>query len=272
MIQGTPLNGFSERHRRAVYWWSPLRQRLRPPRENVGDYLSPLVVQRMLDRYGRRILDKRPEVGRLLAIGSVMHHARDGDVIWGAGVNGKVPAERHCFQYLDVRAVRGPLTRAFLLRRGIHCPEVYGDPALLLPALFPELQRAAVPRQADFVVVPHLNDPPGVWTAQVGREHLLRPTVYWKRFIRRILGARLVLSASLHGVIIAEAFGIPARALRLTEGEPAFKYRDYYLATGRPGYRFAGSVKEGLRLGGEVPPEFDPRPLLRQFPADLWLG
>lgn len=271
MIQGVPVNGFGERHRRQVYWWSPLRRRLQARRENVGDYLSPLVVQRILDRYGRRILDKRPAAGRLLAIGSVLHHARDGDVVWGAGVNGKVPEENHRFRHLDVRAVRGPLTRAFLIDRGIDCPEVYGDPAFLLPALFPELRRPAA-AHTDYLVIPHLNDRPAAWTAQVDRGRLLWPTVHWKRFIRRILGSRLVLSASLHGVIVAEAFGIPARVVRLTESESPFKYTDYYLGTGRADYRVARSVTEGLQLGGEASPQFDPRPLLQQFPVDLWLS
>jgi pyruvyltransferase len=37
-----------------------------------------------------------------------------------------------------------------------------------------------------------------------------------------------VLSSSLHGIVLAEAFRIPARMLRLTENEPLYKYQDYY--------------------------------------------
>jgi len=266
------MRRFNEAHRRQVFWWSPPRRRLRPRRENVGDYLSPLTVQRMLDRFGWRIADKRPDRGRLLAIGSVLHFARDGDVVWGAGVNGKVPEHRHRFEQLDVRAVRGPLTRDFLLRRGVDCPAVYGDPALLMPALFPEFRVADPDTMAEYVVIPHLNDSPARWVAEVDAGHILWPTAHWKRFVRRILASRLVISASLHGLVIAEAYGIPARALRLAEGEPQFKYADYYLGTDRPEFRFARSVGEALRLGGEAPPRIDLRLLMNRFPVDLWLS
>ena len=37
-----------------------------------------------------------------------------------------------------------------------------------------------------------------------------------------------MLSSSLHGIVLAEAFRIPARMLRLTENEPLYKYQDYY--------------------------------------------
>lgn len=272
MTQGMPMHRFGEKHRSKVFWWSPQRRRLRRRRENVGDYLSPLVVQRMLDRFGRRVTDKRQGTGRLLAIGSVMHFARDGDVIWGTGVNGKIPADRHRFERLDVRAVRGPMTRDFLLRLGIDCPEVYGDPALLIPGLFPEFQVPAPEARQDYVVVPHLHDSPSAWVGETDRRRILWPTVPWQRFLRRLISSRLVLSASLHGLIIAEAFGIPARAVRRTEGEPRFKYADYYLGTGRPAFRFARSVDEALRLGGEPAPRFNPRPLIQQFPVDLWLS
>lgn len=49
------------------------------------------------------------------------------DTIWGTGINGKVSEDLHKFEKLDVRAVRGPLTRNYLISKGINCPEVYGD-------------------------------------------------------------------------------------------------------------------------------------------------
>lgn len=256
----------AEADREHLFWWSPPGRRLPfATRENAGDYLSRVLVSRLLATHGLRLRDRRPAAGRLLAIGSILHFARDGDVIWGCGLNGKIPPERHAFRRLDVRAVRGPLTREFLRHRGIACPAVYGDPALLLPRFLPGLRPR--PRR-DCLVVRHLHDrgPSGV-----PRRRELRPTVPWRRFLRRILASRLVLSASLHGLVVAEAFGIPARLLRLGDGEPLLKYRDYYAGTGRHDFRYACSVEEGLALGGEPPPRVDTEALLAAFPLDLWM-
>lgn len=54
--------------------------------------------------------------------------------MWGAGVIDdakELPAHPK-----KVLAVRGPLSRKYLLDRGIECPAVYGDPALLVPKVY----------------------------------------------------------------------------------------------------------------------------------------
>lgn len=110
---------------------------MRRPVNNFGDLLGPLIVSRLMAQLGLDPEAVRP--ARLLTVGSVLHWAQDGDVIWGSGVNGNIPGGQHIARILDIRAVRGPRTRAFLAGRGFTVPEVYGDPALLLPTVLPEL-------------------------------------------------------------------------------------------------------------------------------------
>ena len=231
---------------------------------NVGDNLSPVVVQRILEKRGLRLEDMKNDC-RLLAVGSILHLAGDGDTVWGSGVNGKIEEDEYHFRSLDVRAVRGPLTRRFLLDKGIACPAVYGDPALLIPFLFPELKARRADKQ-EYLVIPHLHE---INAFQPGPE-ILYPTCHWRDFISKILTAELVISSSLHGIIVAEAFGIPTRLLRLESAEPIFKYEDYYLGTGRKKFSYASSVADAKKMGGEELPRFDPDRLLNAFPFDLW--
>src|SRR5262249_55984021 len=158
----------------------------------------------------------------LLAIGSILHFAQDDAVIWGAGVNGKIADERHRFTRLDVRAVRGPETRAFLAARGVTAPEVYGDPALLLPRVAPgrfEATRARGP-----VFVPNLHDVPLMLSQELCGLPFVTPTQCWSTCVTAILSHNLVLASSLHGLVVAEAYGIPARYVRLSETENLLKY------------------------------------------------
>ncbi len=86
----------------------------------------------------------------------------------------------------------------------------------------------------------------------------------------KILNSKFVISSSLHGIIIAEAYGIPARLLRITENEPLLKYQDYYIGTNRPNFKFALSVEEALKMGGEPPFECDLEKLYEAFPREFW--
>jgi pyruvyltransferase len=213
--------------------------------------------------------DETDRQRQLLAIGSILHFARDGAVVWGAGVNGKISPTAHKFHHLDVRAVRGPLTREFLIRRGISVPAIYGDPALLLPHL--TSHRFAATRLLGPAFVPNLHDLPALKDIDLAGVPVIAPTQSWNRCVNAILGHSLMLSSSLHGIIIAEAYGIPARYVRLTQHEHLYKYEDYYAGTGRPAFAYARSLAEGVEMGGERPPIFDPQPLLDAFPFDLWI-
>jgi pyruvyltransferase len=250
-----------------VVHWNPRRRvsrflpaRITRPVDNFGDLIGPWVVAELLRRRG---LDPDGAVrpARIVAVGSILHLAADGDVVWGAGINGKSPDLAAGVTRLDVRAVRGPRTRELLLSLGHDVPEVFGDPGALVGGLWgpPEPVR---PRA--LTVIPNLNDA-GRFSRRPGAVH---PQMPLARIVPIIAGSRFVVGSSLHAIVVAESFGIPARLIR-SGAEPAFKYEDYYRGTGRETFRAAESVEEAVALGGEPPAVLDPR-LLEAFPADLW--
>lgn len=238
---------------------------LRKPLNNFGDLLGPIVVHSLLSKAGIDPQQRTNKRSRLLTIGSILHLAQTGDVIWGTGRNGKVANEAHTFANLDVRAVRGPLTREFLLKQGIHAPAIYGDPGLLVPRVMPELVETAKRPEYPFTYIPNYNDLK--WAPKV--DCLLDPRSPLENCLRTIAKSRFVVGTSLHAIIIAEALSIPARLIR-SRIENEFKYQDYYLGTGRTNFRVANDLNEALRLGGEAPPVFLQDTLLESFPYDLW--
>lgn len=247
-----------------LYYWNE------NPAVNFGDYLSVKLVERIIQREVVTSPKKPPkDIRKLLAIGSILYFARDNDVVWGSGTNGKKPYRKdYSFTSLDVRAVRGPLTRAFLWETfGIPCPETYGDPALLFPYLFPEFKRSLQPSYS-YVVIPHYSEEKMFPKNKF--PNVVYPTEPWDEVITKILDSEFVISSSLHGIIIAEAYGIPARMLRVTENEPLLKYQDYYQGTNRPDFRFATSIEDALALGGEKPFDCDLQKLYQAFPFEFW--
>jgi len=243
-----------------LFYWKPSQA------VNFGDYLSSVIVTKMAAAKGCFLDEERPSEARLLAIGSILHFARDGDMIWGSGVNGKVPAERHRFTSLDVRAVRGPLTRDFLRRRGIEVPEIFGDPGILVADLLKNRFPKPKERGDKVVFVPNLHDLDRMrdW------ENVVSPLDPWWSVIRRISEAGHVISTSLHGLVVADAFGVPCTYLRLSEEEKLFKYEDYAFGVGRRKLRVTHSREEAIRATPLDPVKPDISKLKASFPYDLW--
>ncbi len=249
-----------------LYYWRQEKEKL----YNFGDVLSVKLVERIINApveiYKRTRLNNKK---KLLAIGSIISFGLDNDIVWGSGINGKLLNSKHYnFTTLDIRAVRGPLTRQFLYNNfKIHVPEVYGDPALLTSYFFPEFTRKDEPKY-DYLIIPHYSD------AHLFPKELYPNVVYptdpWDEIIEKIVDSKLVISSTLHGLIVAESWGIPARMLKISNAEPLFKYQDYYYGTNRFGFQFAQSIEEALIMGGEAPFECDLKKLYDAFPFEFW--
>lgn len=225
---------------------------------NFGDLLSRFLVE-SVGGDSVRFEERSP---KLLALGSILAQARPGDTIWGTGVwREKTPMQGP----LRITAVRGPLTRAMLRDQGIECPDVYGDPAILLPRYY----RPKIQKQAGITVLPHFRDE---WLAS-DEFHILSPTDEPFSVIDRIASSEILVTSSLHGLIVAEAYGVPVVLLRNSRHgavEPQFKYADYFASTGRDDLtRFDVPVREAVLTPLPPPVMPDPDRLIAAFPRPL---
>lgn len=254
-----------------IVHWNPRsrvfarRIRFGPRVNNFGDLLGPAIADRLLKDEG--ISDRSDVIRRLLTVGSILHLARDGDSVWGSGVNGKLRAELHTWRDLDVRAVRGPLTARFLRERGLKVPDVFGDPGLLVGQLWERTELAAPAEPTPYVVVPNFHDYEA--TRLLDPERTVNPRAPMWEVIARIAASDFVVGSSLHGIVIAESLGIPARLIEAGSESP-FKYQDYFQGTGRPTTGASPDLATALRSGGATGPEWDPQPLIESFPRDLY--
>jgi pyruvyltransferase len=247
-----------------LFWWKE------GPFVNFGDYISYKMVERIVGQPLLSYNKRSPhQMQKLLASGSIFYFANEGDVVWGSGINGlRMNKKDYLFNSLSVRSVRGPLTRAFLKRNfNIIAPEIYGDPALLFPYLFPEFKRKNYPKH-EYVVIIHFRDIP--YFINDDQSYLVHATEPWDVIIKAILNSKFVISSALHGIIIAESYGIPARLLRIGDSEPLFKFVDYYEGTGRNDFNYATSIEDALLMGGEPPAKCDLEQLYNAFPFEFW--
>jgi len=234
----------------------------RRPLNNFGDLVGPALVAQIIEEQG---LTQPQEHRRLVAVGSILRLTQPGDVIWGSGINGK-SMDVGASPNLDIRAVRGPRTREMLLATGAEVPEIYGDPALLWSRYWPrEHYLEGTSELRDVTVVPNHNE-----RSTVSGPEVVSPLGQPHDVIREIARSKFVCGSSLHGIVLAESLGIPARLIT-SKVEPRFKYDDYYFGTGRSTYSPATSVREAIDMGGEPPIQFDQKKLYDAFPVDLYV-
>ena len=199
------------------------------PGLNWGDALSPVLVG---------LLSGKPVVhlegihhDRYLVIGSILGGANEFAEVWGSGFIRE--SEQLLGRPRAVHAVRGPLSCALLLKQGVACPEIYGDPALLLPRFF----NPQVARRYAVGIIPHYIDKGHLWLEKQRRDPqvlILDIESGIQEFVRAVKSCSVILSSSLHGLICADAYGVPSVWVQFSNNVVggSFKFRDYRLSIG----------------------------------------
>ena len=199
-----------------------------PSRPNFGDALTPWLIRKLTGQYPvyRNACDQRPKI---FVAGSIMEYATIGCTVWGSGI---MSANDRIDPRAKLLAVRGPLTRERALECGADCGDVLGDPALLLPRFHPP----AVPAGQDIGIAPHYSDHARIFAGRHAPPpfRIIDMQSPVEAVIDTIYRCRLVAASSLHGLITAHAYGIPATWIEfqpLPSGDRS-KFVDYLLSIG----------------------------------------
>ena len=243
---------------------------------NLGDTLALPIINYFLSQKGIAI-DKEVSCKKhLFTVGSGGLRSFQDTTVWGTGImydglKGKW-FEKYWdanHRHLDIRAVRGPLTREVFMKLGHKCPEVYGDPGILMPLIYQPTNKKKI---HDYMIIPQYTTENEVRKYFPDDQLISMNTNDYKSVIDRIVSCRIVYSSSLHGIILAEAYGIPAVFFRGIPSVIDFKYKDYYASTGRYDVPMASSLAEAI---GTTPPSLPDlsalqKGLFESFPYDLW--
>ncbi len=196
---------------------------------NFGDIINPIILDKLFNKKVKHVNSKHYNKDFYLVIGSVLGRARKNTIVWGSGF---ISSDSRCQEKpKKIYAVRGPKTREILLSQGIDCPEVYGDPALLLPRIY----NPKIEKKYKLGIVPHLVDRDNKWLSSLENDNeVLILDILEKdpfKFIDNLLSCEKIASSSLHGIIASDAYGIPSVWLEFSKNVigDGFKFEDYFI-------------------------------------------
>lgn len=218
--------------------------------DNFGDRLGPWLYRKLAKR-DLVYVQPQSDVPHYLTVGSILNWANSKSVVWGAGLaslkDDVPPAGR-------ITAVRGPLSRMKALQSGNSCPQVYGDPGLVVPRVFKPIADRVPGRVGiishyvdQFRARSWFNDRPDCFIINV-----FDPI---EKVLNDIWSCEKIVTSSLHGLVMADAFGIPNAWVKMSAsiGGDGTKYWDHLYSVGRasmdgpPAPQFDWSV-EGVRI------------------------
>lgn len=194
---------------------------------NFGDWIGPFLFEKLSGLDPIYCTAKKRSVRTVyMTAGSIFHHIRADNIatIWGSGV---MQRNAQFYKPKLITAVRGPLTRKRCLELGIRCPEIYGDPGILLPFFIPQTKEPThaiglVPHLVDFKIATDL-------FSHLPEVRVINVLDDMTTVVKQISQCSVIISSSLHGIIVAHAYGRPALRAIFSEGikGDGTKYLDY---------------------------------------------
>jgi len=205
-----------KKHPVKAYWWREV--------PNFGDALAPLLLERFA---GIKVEWDTISHASVASIGSILEHIPpmwDGYVLGSGKLMENARLHLHT-NTAHILSVRGPLSA-----QGLRGSFTLGDPGILANELVGPQEK-----QWDLGIVPHWEDDDLVprFTGIIPERYtckVINPHDEPLDILRQIGACRRVVTSSLHGMITADAFGIPRRVemcSKLEKDGGNFKFRDY---------------------------------------------
>lgn len=196
---------------------------------NFGDILNPYIIGKLTNRPIINVSARYCLDHHLLAIGSILGRATSKSIIWGSGFissDAKFSSVPH-----QIYAVRGPLTRKLLLNNGVSCPEIYGDPALLVSKFY----KPKVKKEFRLGILAHYSDKDNKWLNKIDDLSIKIIDIQNPnplKVIDDIFSCDNIASSSLHGLIISDSYQIPSVWIKMSDKIVGgnFKFHDYFLS------------------------------------------
>jgi len=202
------------------WWWKEEED------ENFGDYLGPYIYQKITRKEVEFCEPEETDENVLITVGSVMQYSKENVELWGTGI---VETNREIEIPNKVHSVRGPISRKVLRDIGVPCPKKYGDPALIIPKLY----TSDLKKKYKLSIVPNWIEHGEIkdYFGELNDVNVISLRVDGKN---KMESTEKIISTSLHGIIIAHAYGIPAVWAQLTDkiAGDGNKYHDYYKSIG----------------------------------------
>ena len=244
-----------------LFWWSEI-ELMGKSKENFGDLLGKYLTEKIS---GKNVVWIHPKKWHLqdlfspiyVTIGSILAQVNSKCIIWGSGVISKDAIIKKA-KFL---AVRGPRTREVLMNLGYHVPEIYGDPAILLPKYYhPE-----IPKKYSLGIVPHYTDYKAIKELYASEKEVLIIDLMTNEIeptADLFLQCERIISSSLHGLIISHSYNVPSVWVQFSDklfGD-GIKFQDYFESVGISNY--IPAISERKFTNSEIQDLFNNRPSL----------
>ncbi len=250
-----------------------------PESINFGDELTKDIIERLFNKKVEvhNEIDTRFD---MLGVGSLIHFFNDitdyRTYVWGSGlIDDEVKFINNNFIF---KACRGGYTRAKLAKKYNNIP--LGDPGLLCNLIY--LNK--VEKTDKVGVIPHFRDEHSHYLNDIIKKHpeifkIISVAQAPEKVADEIKSCKLVLSSSLHGLIVSDSFGVPNMHLMLSDNLKSsnhlrggeYKFRDYYSGVGRDYENFDPRRKNLLDLSeyDEIIKRYKPLNNLKEIQKSL---
>ncbi|WP_053158414.1 polysaccharide pyruvyl transferase family protein [Pseudomonas sp. P1.8] len=216
-----------------AYWWEPESG----TDINLGDHINKVIIEACS---GKEVVRAERNNCDLVAIGSVLWKALEnaGQTkklhVWGSGLMAHWDYKsKYAYKNVEFCAVRGNFTAAVV---GLPDSLPKGDPGLLISDVLPFKKH----KKYKYGIIPHhknMEDENVLFLLENLKDSVLvdfRNPDY-KKTLELMNSCEFIISSAMHGLIIADSYGIPNMWMHTNEIHRGnrFKFYDYFSSVGR---------------------------------------